>query len=266
MDQLPSPPYPSLVTTALIVISVIFPVLSFVSILLRNAARRRSSQPFHADDYWITASWLLTFALSVLVWVYAGKAGVDHYKVDFLDGTEASLEVCDRVFTLTGVWYSPNLFPVTDRYQMLIAGVHLVLLRAVPLGRGENRCATVLQTYLHDDVFPGLCVVCYRNRYRLEHPVLLACAPGARPRRISAHNDETAARLDSNRARAGVQQLHAGPHRAVLPTARHLAPEHEGKAQGRSRSDILAGRILRRGRYRANCAVRPVYPLCGLQS
>lgn len=56
-------------------------------------ARRKSNQTLQVDDYWIIASWFLTVVLSCLVWYYAGKAGIDHYNVDILTGTEASLEV-----------------------------------------------------------------------------------------------------------------------------------------------------------------------------
>ncbi|KAK7733714.1 hypothetical protein SLS53_008181 [Cytospora paraplurivora] len=97
MAGLSSPQNPSLITTALIVVSVVFPMISLYAIFLRNKARRQSGQPLHADDYWIAASWVLTLALSILVWGYAGKAGVNYYRISFLDGTEASLEVCEQI-------------------------------------------------------------------------------------------------------------------------------------------------------------------------
>jgi hypothetical protein len=93
MDTTTAGPNPSLITTALIVVTVVFPIISAVAIWLRVVARRRSKQPFYADDYFIFASWFLSLALSILVWVYAGKSGVNYYNVDFLTGTEASLEV-----------------------------------------------------------------------------------------------------------------------------------------------------------------------------
>ncbi|KUI65713.1 hypothetical protein VM1G_00061 [Cytospora mali] len=115
MDDASSTRHSSVVTTALIVVSVVFPIMSFVSIILRNAARRLSAQPLHADDYWITASWFLTLALSLLVWVYAGKSGVNFYNVDFLDGTEDSLELvfissCYVQFPLSAVKIAVLLF------------------------------------------------------------------------------------------------------------------------------------------------------------
>ncbi|RYP09458.1 hypothetical protein DL764_001283 [Monosporascus ibericus] len=115
MAQLPPPPYPSVITTGLIAVSAIFPVVSAVSIFLRVAARRKSGQPLYTDDYWIIASWFLTFALSILVWVYAGKSGINYYDVDFLTGTEASLQLvfissCYVQFPLAAVKIAVLLF------------------------------------------------------------------------------------------------------------------------------------------------------------
>lgn len=98
----------------LVVVSVIFPVLAAVSIYLRLMAKRRIRQPYHADDWWVIATWVsepcseqrvvfrdasadqdqfLTFPMSVLFWVFAAKSGVDYYTIDSLQGTYASLEV-----------------------------------------------------------------------------------------------------------------------------------------------------------------------------
>ena len=49
---------PSLITTALLVVSVIFPLLALISILFRYKARRIARQPFQADDWWVVASWV----------------------------------------------------------------------------------------------------------------------------------------------------------------------------------------------------------------
>jgi len=91
--------YPGVVTTALVVISAIFPVISALSIILRVIARGKSGQALQADDFWIIASWFLTLVLSCLVWYYAGQAGIDYYNVDILTGTEASLEVSVSLLT-----------------------------------------------------------------------------------------------------------------------------------------------------------------------
>lgn len=48
----------SVITTPLIVVSVVFPVLAAVSIYLRLMAKRRIRQPYHADDWWVIATWV----------------------------------------------------------------------------------------------------------------------------------------------------------------------------------------------------------------
>ncbi|KAH6640282.1 hypothetical protein F5144DRAFT_559867 [Chaetomium tenue] len=91
--SLPPGPYPSVVTTGLVVVSALFPVISGVSILLRLAARRKASQALHPDDYWIIASWFLTLGLSILVWYFTPRTGIDYFNTDFMTGTENSLEL-----------------------------------------------------------------------------------------------------------------------------------------------------------------------------
>lgn len=133
--------YPGVVTTALVVVSAIFPVISALSIFLRLAARRKSGQQLQSDDYWIGASWVLTFALSILVWVYAAKAGVNYYNVDFLTGTEASLEVCPH---LSASCTANSGSPHADSHHLNTADLHLLLLRAVSPGRCEDFCVALL--------------------------------------------------------------------------------------------------------------------------
>ncbi|TGO87297.1 hypothetical protein BPOR_0236g00200 [Botrytis porri] len=103
MDQTTSTKSPSLVTTALIIVTIIFPIISAVAIWLRVLARLKSKQPFLADDHFIFISWFLSLALSILVWVYASKSGINYYNVDFVTGTEASLEIDPVAFPLTKV-------------------------------------------------------------------------------------------------------------------------------------------------------------------
>ncbi|GAB1313702.1 Rhodopsin domain-containing protein [Madurella fahalii] len=93
MDAVRPPPDPSMITTGLIVVSVLLPIVSAISIFFRVQARRASTQPLLSDDYWVIGSWFLTLGLSILVWYYAGKSGVNEYNVDFFTGTEASLEL-----------------------------------------------------------------------------------------------------------------------------------------------------------------------------
>lgn len=49
---------PALITTSLVVVAAVFPILSFVTIAFRYKARRLARQPFQSDDYWIIVSWV----------------------------------------------------------------------------------------------------------------------------------------------------------------------------------------------------------------
>lgn len=57
-DGNPSTRPASVITKPLIVVSVIFPFLAAVSIYLRLMAKRRIRQPYHADDWWVIATWV----------------------------------------------------------------------------------------------------------------------------------------------------------------------------------------------------------------
>ncbi|KAI1373813.1 hypothetical protein F4677DRAFT_428336 [Hypoxylon crocopeplum] len=108
-------PVRSAITTALVVVSVIFPVLSAVAIFLRFLARRTARHPVRADDVWIIVAWIFTFTLSVLVWVFTDRSGIDYYKIDPNQGTIYSLELiflssCLIQFPLSTVKISILLF------------------------------------------------------------------------------------------------------------------------------------------------------------
>ncbi|KAI1206319.1 uncharacterized protein F4807DRAFT_439697 [Annulohypoxylon truncatum] len=108
-------PVRSAITTGLVVVSVIFPVLSAIAIGLRFLARRRSRQTIRADDAWVIVAWIFTFALSVLVWVFTDRSGINYYNIDPLQGTIYSLELifissCLIQFPLSTVKISILLF------------------------------------------------------------------------------------------------------------------------------------------------------------
>ncbi|KAI0889800.1 uncharacterized protein GGS22DRAFT_149182 [Annulohypoxylon maeteangense] len=73
---------PSLITTGLIVVSVIFPILSLIATCLRYKVRRRPGQGLGADDWWLAVSWIFSFAISITIWTFAGISGVNFYTVD----------------------------------------------------------------------------------------------------------------------------------------------------------------------------------------
>ncbi|KAK0631017.1 hypothetical protein B0T17DRAFT_462298, partial [Bombardia bombarda] len=106
---------PSAITTGLIVVSVIFPILSAFSIYLRYLARRKTQLVVFADDAWVLVAWIFTFTLSVLVWVFTDKSGINYYKIDAQHGTMYSLELifltsCLIQFPLATVKISILLF------------------------------------------------------------------------------------------------------------------------------------------------------------
>ncbi|CAG9946710.1 unnamed protein product [Clonostachys rosea f. rosea IK726] len=108
-------PVPSVITTALVVVSVLFPVLSLIAITLRVIASRRSRQALYWSDGWIFVSFCFTLALSVMVWVFASLSGIDYYNIDPLAGTSYSLEIvflssCLIQFPLAAVKISILLF------------------------------------------------------------------------------------------------------------------------------------------------------------
>ncbi|OTA96135.1 hypothetical protein M434DRAFT_28222 [Hypoxylon sp. CO27-5] len=78
---------PALITTALIVVSVVFPILSLVAIYFRYKARSSLGRRLGSDDWWLATSWLSSLAISITVWTFAGIAGVNFYAVDSWTGT-----------------------------------------------------------------------------------------------------------------------------------------------------------------------------------
>ncbi|KUI58939.1 hypothetical protein VP1G_06167 [Cytospora mali] len=83
---------PSAVTTGLVVVSAIFPVLSAVALYFRIVAvRRNTSRSSGWDEIWLLISWLTTLPISIVVWVVAARSGVDHYKIPVATGVKYSL-------------------------------------------------------------------------------------------------------------------------------------------------------------------------------
>ncbi|KAI1355955.1 hypothetical protein F5Y01DRAFT_268129 [Xylaria sp. FL0043] len=82
---------PSSITTGLIVVTVLFPLLSAIALTLRFQAQRIHPRPFIAEDFWFGLSWLSCLGLSILVWAYSW-IGVNYYAVDLVAGTKGSLQ------------------------------------------------------------------------------------------------------------------------------------------------------------------------------
>ena len=96
-------PIPSVTKTATIVVSVIFPVLSLLAIIVRYRARRAGQQSLQADDWWIVITWIVTFALSITTWVFAALSGVNYLK----GNPEVSLPLSTQ-----GLWIEALLLEV----------------------------------------------------------------------------------------------------------------------------------------------------------
>ncbi|KAI0444320.1 hypothetical protein F4803DRAFT_512124 [Xylaria telfairii] len=84
---------PSAITTGLIVVSIIFPFISAIAIILRFQAQRLNPRPLIAEDFWFVLSWLSCLSLSILVWVYSKKIGINYYTVDPETGIKLSLQL-----------------------------------------------------------------------------------------------------------------------------------------------------------------------------
>ncbi|PVI03883.1 hypothetical protein DM02DRAFT_694976 [Periconia macrospinosa] len=83
-------PVPSMLTTAVVVISVLFPLLSLFSIYLRWKARSTSKHQWSFDDWWIVVTFFATVGISINAWVFASSIGINFVKVDPLTGSSRS--------------------------------------------------------------------------------------------------------------------------------------------------------------------------------
>ncbi|KAL1883301.1 hypothetical protein Daus18300_000359 [Diaporthe australafricana] len=109
----------SVITTPLVVVSVVFPVLAAVSIHLRLIAKRIARQPLCSDDWWVIATWFLTFPMSVLFWVFSVKSGIDTYDINSVQGMYDSLElVITDVDPISSSWRGGRM-----RYDMTVVGL-----------------------------------------------------------------------------------------------------------------------------------------------
>ncbi|KAH4046601.1 hypothetical protein HBH64_162120 [Parastagonospora nodorum] len=81
---------PSVITTSLLAVSVVFPVLSLFSVFLRWAARRKTKAGWRLDDWVIVATWIITAGVSIIIWASIDGIGIDYLKVDPKIGAKRS--------------------------------------------------------------------------------------------------------------------------------------------------------------------------------
>jgi hypothetical protein len=91
---------PSVITTSLLDVSVVFPVLSLFSVFLRWLARRKTKAGWRLDDWVILVTWVhlpkshsiptqshtnsnldITFGVSIIIWASVDGIGIDYLKV-----------------------------------------------------------------------------------------------------------------------------------------------------------------------------------------
>ncbi|KAI2615057.1 hypothetical protein GGR54DRAFT_642791 [Hypoxylon sp. NC1633] len=89
---------PSLISKGLVIVAAVFPIVSALCVYLRYRARRISRQEFREDDWTIVATLITSLSLSVIVFVFAQRIGVDYYHTDLMTGAISS-SICMVVAT-----------------------------------------------------------------------------------------------------------------------------------------------------------------------
>lgn len=137
-----SPALAPLVTkTATVVVSVIFPVLSLLAIIFRYKARRAGRQRLQADDWWIVVTWVVTFGLSITIWVFGALAGVDFLKGDPLVSLPLSnlslwiqallLQVCLATVKISILCFYKRIFFVSRLRRAADVGIAIIAIWGV---------------------------------------------------------------------------------------------------------------------------------------
>ncbi|KAI1183939.1 hypothetical protein F5B17DRAFT_104779 [Nemania serpens] len=82
----------SVVSTGLIVVSVIFPVISGLALIFRSRSQRKERSSVTAEDVWFWVAWVSCLSMSIIAWVFA-RSGIDYYNVDPAIGMKDSLRL-----------------------------------------------------------------------------------------------------------------------------------------------------------------------------
>ncbi|KAK7923557.1 hypothetical protein PG985_007628, partial [Apiospora marii] len=83
---------PALVTTRLVVVSAIFPIISLVSLYFRYRVRRSTHADLGPDDWCLSVSWLSSLGMSITVWVFSATAGINRYKAGIDPATTGAVQ------------------------------------------------------------------------------------------------------------------------------------------------------------------------------
>ncbi|PYI10679.1 hypothetical protein BO78DRAFT_414316 [Aspergillus sclerotiicarbonarius CBS 121057] len=122
-------PVGAVVTAPLVVVSVLFPLLSFLSIIFRFQARRTARLDLQADDWWIMAAWLPTVGLSICTWAFGSITGIGTYKIDAATGIMKSLQF----LLVCSVILQGGLCAVKISILLFYKRIFLVLLEGDPI-------------------------------------------------------------------------------------------------------------------------------------
>ncbi|KAJ8111240.1 hypothetical protein ONZ43_g5669 [Nemania bipapillata] len=78
MDTSAAGPQPSLVTTTLLVVAIIFPILGSLAVALRFYTKTFKKQELSSDDWVCAAAQLASWGISIDIFVAAGSAGINY--------------------------------------------------------------------------------------------------------------------------------------------------------------------------------------------
>ncbi|KAF2187590.1 hypothetical protein K469DRAFT_725112 [Zopfia rhizophila CBS 207.26] len=91
-------PVPSAFTTAVVVISAVFPAVSLLSALLRWYSRKDAKNGWRADDWWVVATWIISLGMSIAIWATVPDAGIDYLKAP---ARQNNISVTRAIWALT---------------------------------------------------------------------------------------------------------------------------------------------------------------------
>lgn len=143
---------------------------------------------------------------------------------------------------------------------MNTAGLHLVLLRAVPPSSGQDCRPPLLQTYFLNNHIQDRRLVLNCGSLCLGYSILPTPSSRNRTGFVPAHTSRFEIRHKRPRAGTGRQQLCTGSCRPVPATAPHFPPQNAAKPKGCFGSDLLDGCLLCCGRHCTSTSVRICVP------
>lgn len=83
----------SLVTTSLLTVAIIFPILATLAVTLRIWSALQRTKRLFLDDYMIVLSMICAWGVPIDMYVAAGRGGVNYSSVPPLEAAHVFLEV-----------------------------------------------------------------------------------------------------------------------------------------------------------------------------